>query len=67
MTFGARAFFRAARLRPRDADIVARGGFRLGPGESRGVDLVAPAGHYRARSFSLMHRLLGMSAEIVVE
>jgi hypothetical protein len=67
MAFGARAFFRAARLRPRDADIVARGGFRLAPGESRAVDLVAPAGHYRARSFNLLHRLLGMSAEIVVE
>ena len=67
MAFGARAFFRASRLRPRDADIVARGGFRLAPGESRGVDLVAPPGHYRARSFTLLHRLLGMSAEIIVE
>jgi len=67
MAFGARAFFRASRLRPRDADIVARGGFRLAPGESRAVDLVAPAGHYRVRSFNLLHRLLGMSAEIVVE
>ena len=67
MAFGARAFFRASRLRPRDADIVARGGLRLAPGESRAVDLVAPAGHYRVRSFNLLHRLLGMSAEIVVE
>jgi len=67
MAFGARDFFRAARLRPRDADIAARGGFRLAPGESRGVDLVAPPGRYRARSFNLLHRVLGMSAEIVVE
>jgi hypothetical protein len=67
MAFGARDFFRAARLRPRDQDIVRRGGFRLAPGESREVALVAPAGRYRARSFNLLHRLLGMSAEIVVE
>jgi urease beta subunit len=67
MTFGARDFFRAARLRPRDGDIAAGGGFRLAPGERRYVDLVAPAGRYRARSFNILHRLLGMSAEIVVE
>ena len=67
MAFGARAFFRAARLRPRDSDIVARGGFRLAPGERRAVEVVAPPGRYRARSFNLFHRLLGMSAEIIVE
>lgn len=67
MAFGARAFFRAARLRPRDGDIAARGGFALEPGEDRFVDLVAPPGRYRARSFNILHRLLGMSAEIVVE
>ena len=67
LAFGARDFFRAVRMRPRDDDIARRGGFRLAPGESRAVDLVAPPGHYRARSFNLFHRLLGMSAEIVVE
>jgi hypothetical protein len=67
MAFGAGSFFRAARLRPRDADIVRRGGFRLAPGETRDVDLVAPPGRYRARSFNLLHRLLGMNAEILVE
>lgn len=67
MAFGARDFFRAARLRPRDADVAARGGFRLAPGEQRSIDLVAPPGRYRARSFNLVHRLLGMSAEIVAE
>jgi hypothetical protein len=67
MAFGARSFFSAARLRPRDADIAAGGGFSLDPGEGRFVDLVAPPGHYRARSFNILHRLLGMSAEIVVE
>src|SRR3954464_2097382 len=45
MAFGARDFFRIARMRPRDGDIAASGGFRLGPGERRAVDLVAPPGH----------------------
>lgn len=67
MAFGAPGFFRAARLRPRDEDIVRRGGFRLAPGETRDVELLAPPGRYRARSFNLLHRLLGMSAEIVVD
>jgi hypothetical protein len=67
MAFGAGEFFRAARLRPRDRDIATHGGFRLAPGESRSVDLVAPPGRYHARSFNIFHRLLGMSAEIVVE
>jgi plastocyanin len=67
MAFGAREFFRAARLHPRDSDIVARGGLRLAPGERRAVELVAPPGHYHVRSFNLVHRLLGMSGEIVVE
>ncbi|HEV2818407.1 MAG TPA: hypothetical protein VGW40_14440 [Allosphingosinicella sp.] len=67
MAFSAPAFFRAARLRPRDGDIIARGGFRLAPGERRYVDLVAAPGRYPARSSNLVHRLLGMSAEILVE
>jgi hypothetical protein len=67
MAFGARTFFQAARLRPRDADIAARGGFWLAPGERRSVELVAPPGRFRARSFNVLHRLLGMSSEIVVE
>jgi len=67
MAVGAHDFFGAARLRPRDGDIAARGGFWLAPGERRSVDLVAPAGRYRVRSFNVVHRLLGMSAEIVVE
>jgi len=67
MSFSAPGFFRASRLRPRDADIVRRGGFRLAPGERRYVDLVAPPGRYSARSANLVHRALGMSARIIVE
>ena len=67
MTFSAPAFFRAARLRPRDGDVIARGGFRLAPGERRYLNLVAAPGRYRARSRNLVHRALGMSAEILVD
>ena len=67
MAFSAPAFFRGARLRPRDGDIVRRGGLRLAPGERRYVDLVAPPGRYGAHSSNLVHRLLGMAGEILVE
>jgi FtsP/CotA-like multicopper oxidase with cupredoxin domain len=67
MAFSAPAFFRAARLRPRDGDVVRRGGFRLAPGERRSIALIAPPGRYPAHSSNLIHRLLGMSAEILVE
>jgi FtsP/CotA-like multicopper oxidase with cupredoxin domain len=67
MAFSAPLFFRGARLRPRDADIVRRGGLRLAPGERREVALVAAPGRYGAHSANLVHRLLGMHGEILVE
>lgn len=65
--FTARDFFRAARIRSRDADLVRSGGLRLGPGESREIVLVPREGRYRIRSRSWYRRILGMSAEIIVE
>jgi hypothetical protein len=67
LSFSAPDFFRAARVRRRDARWLQGGGFRLAPGERRTIALVPAAGRYRARSAYLMHRLRGMSAEIVVE
>jgi len=67
MAFSAPAFFRSARLRPRDGDIARRGGFRLAPGERRTVALVAARGRYGAHSSNFLHRLLGMHGEIVAE
>ena len=67
LSLRAPAFFAAARLHPRDADLIANGGLRLATGERRTIALVPAAGRYRVRSASLMHRLRGMSAEIVVE
>ena len=67
LSFSAPAFFRAARVRRRDAGFVAGGRLRLAPGERRTVALVPAPGRYRARSANLTHRLRGMSARIVVE
>lgn len=67
LSFSAPDFFRAARIRSRDAPLVAGGGLRLAPGERVTVALVPAPGRYRARSISLLHRLRGMSALIIVE
>jgi plastocyanin len=66
-SFSARDFFRAARVRSGDADIIADGHFQLAPGEVRTIALVPAAGRYRAESGNWIHRVLGMSARIVVE
>lgn len=66
-SFSAREFFRSARLRPRDSDIVARGGFSLAPGERRTIALVPLRGRYAAGSRNMVQWLLGMRGEIVVE
>lgn len=66
-SFEADDFFRAARVRSGDGDDLGDGRFRLAPGERRTIALVPAAGRYRARSGNLIHRLLGMTAIIVVE
>ena len=65
--FTAGAFFRASRIRSRDADLVRSGGLVLGPGETLTIALVPREGRYRIRSRSWLRRFLGMSAEIIVE
>jgi len=67
LSVSAPAFFRAARIRSRDARALRRGHFRLAPGERRVIALVPAPGRYRARSANLAHRALGMSARILVE
>ena len=66
-SFSARDFFRAARVRPGDADEVADGHIQLAPGEARTIALVPARGRYRAHSGNWIHRMLGMHARIVVE
>lgn len=65
--FSAPGFFAAARIRPHDRAILRGGNLRLAPGDWVTVALVPAPGHYRVRSHNLAHRLLGMSAVIVVE
>ena len=68
LSFSAGDFFRAARIRSgADAEEAAGGRVTLAPGERRTIALVPAPGRYRARGRNLLHRLLGMSAEIVVE
>jgi len=65
-SFSAPRFFRAARLRDRDADVAERGGFVLRPGERRTIALVPAPGRYTAQSSNLFQRLLGMRGVIIV-
>ncbi|WP_129792280.1 cupredoxin domain-containing protein [Sphingosinicella sp. CPCC 101087] len=66
-SFSAGDFFRAAHVRARDAELIADGHLQVAPGEQKVIALVPAAGRYRARSGNFLHRLLGMSAEIVVQ
>ncbi|MGZ8346481.1 MAG: cupredoxin domain-containing protein [Allosphingosinicella sp.] len=66
-SFSARDFFRAAQIRVGDDRFVTNGHIRLAPGERRTIALVPMAGRYSAHSGNYLHRLLGMSARIVVE
>ena len=67
LSFAAPGFFRAARVRSRDSDLVVGGSLRLAPGERRTVALVPARGRYRLHSGNLAHRLLGMRGTIVAE
>ena len=66
-SFHAPAFFRAARLRRGDGDLVMAGRFRLAPGEQRTIALVPARGRYAVRSSNAAQSALGMRALIVVE
>lgn len=61
--FTAPAFFGAARILSGN---VAGGKVDLAPGASRSVTLVPAGGAYRVRCTRPLHKLLGMSATIVV-
>ena len=66
-SFSAAPFFRASRIRSGDLALVGDGQFEVGPGDHRVIALIPAPGRYRARSSNLVHRALGMSAEIIVE
>jgi plastocyanin len=66
-SFAAGAFFGRARVRGRDARLVADGKIVVPANDVREVVLVPAPGRYRARSGNFITRLLGMSSEIVVQ
>jgi plastocyanin len=66
-SFAAREFFRDARLRRRDARRVADGRLEVPPLSTETIALIPRAGRYKVGGGSLLRRLLGMKARIVVE
>ncbi len=66
-SFSAGGFFRASEIRSRERALVAGGTVTVRPGETREILLVPRAGRYVARCPNLFHRIMGMSARIVVE
>jgi plastocyanin len=66
-SFSADEFFAAGQLRRRDTKVVRGGGVNVRAGDVREVLLVPAAGRYRARCGNILHRILGMSSEIIVE
>ena len=66
-SFSAKAFFGAGEIRSRDRKAVSGGSVEVGPGETREILIVPAAGRYSARCGNLFHRVMGMSARIVVE
>ena len=66
-SFSAGDFFARAQLRNRDKRWLSGGSINVPAGDVREVILVPAAGRYRARCGNLLHRILGMSSEIVVQ
>lgn len=67
VTLAAPELFASARLRGRDGGVVQAGRMVVGPHQIREVLLTPAPGRYRMRSTNFVYRLLGLSAEIVVE
>lgn len=65
--FSAESFFRSAKTRRRDSDLVKDGEIVVPPLSTRTVVLVPKAGRYKMAGGNLLRRLLGMSGRIIVE
>ena len=66
-SFSAGGFFKAGQYRNRDKAAVGGGSVEVGPGDTREGGLVPAKGRYSARCSNLFHRIMGMSARIIVE
>ena len=66
-SFSAGGFFGTGEVRSRERAFVKGGRVEVGPGETREILIVPKAGRYSARCSNLFHRVMGMSADIVVK
>lgn len=66
-SFSASGFLSRAQLRGRDRRWISGGSIAVPAGEVREVVLVPAPGRYRARCGNILHRILGMSSEIIVQ
>lgn len=66
-SFSAGDFFSSGEVRPRDKKLISGGKVSVGPGDTREVLIVPSAGRYSARCANLFHRIMGMSARVIVE
>jgi uncharacterized cupredoxin-like copper-binding protein len=65
--FTARDFFAAAAIAAEDRRLVAEGEVEVPPGQVREIRLTAPAaGRYDLKCTHSLHKMFGMSGEIVV-
>lgn len=67
LRFAAGSFFKEAKLRRRDGDLVEGGSIKVPALSTRTVVLVPKAGRYKARGGNFVHRMLGMGGKIIVE
>jgi len=66
-SFSAGRFFANGDVRRRERALVRRGAVVVPPGETREIVMVPKAGRYSARCGNLFHRIMGMTARIIVE
>ena len=66
-SFSAKGFFSAGQVRGRESRMLSGGRIEVGPWATREVVMVPAAGRYSARCANLFHRIMGMTARIVVE
>jgi uncharacterized cupredoxin-like copper-binding protein len=65
--FAAGQFFSASTIRPQDRGAVNGGAVELRGHQSKDIALVPRAGHYPLRCTHTLHKMFGMTGEIVVE
>jgi plastocyanin len=65
--FASPDFFAAATIRTEDKGLVYKGAIDLTGHQSKDIQLVPAAGHYKLRCTHTMHAMFGMTGEIVVD